>query len=228
MFKFGKKTALKEAPAPPKYPGVRTSIDGSGAVVAMETAAGEAAGAYPITPSTSLMDGFQKYCDLLRVDEKTGKNKFCIIQAEDELAAAGLIIGASWNGARAFTPTSGPGISLMSEFIGFAYYTEIPTVFFDIQRVGPSTGMPTRTVCVGLQSRSLEMHQIFLSISAPIQNMAMISEATVMSKPASRTTPLWYPPSPEVTVRNARSFMSTTRRQVTRRGSIFSWFSQCI
>jgi 2-oxoglutarate ferredoxin oxidoreductase subunit alpha len=100
---------------------------------------------YPITPSTSLMDGFANYCAELRVDEVTGKNKYCIIQAEDELAAAGLIIGAAWNGARSFTPTSGPGISLMSEFIGFGYYTEIPMVLCDIQRVGPSTGMPTRT-----------------------------------------------------------------------------------
>lgn len=100
---------------------------------------------YPITPSTSLMDGFQKYCDQLRVDPETGEHKYCIIQAEDELAAAGLIIGAAWNGARAFTPTSGPGISLMSEFIGFAYYAEVPMVICDIQRVGPSTGMPTRT-----------------------------------------------------------------------------------
>ncbi len=100
---------------------------------------------YPITPSTSLMDSFTKYCHQLRVDPDTGEHKFCIVQAEDELAAAGLAIGAAWNGARSFTPTSGAGISLMNEFIGFAYYAEIPTVFFDIQRVGPSTGMPTRT-----------------------------------------------------------------------------------
>ncbi len=100
---------------------------------------------YPITPSTSLMDAFVKYCKMLRINPETGKHKYCIIQAEDELAAAGMIIGAAWNGARCFTPTSGPGISLMSEFIGFAYYTEIPMVLFDIQRTGPSTGMPTRT-----------------------------------------------------------------------------------
>jgi 2-oxoglutarate ferredoxin oxidoreductase subunit alpha len=124
----------------------KVMIDGNTAAALGCVYGGATFGAwYPITPSTSLMDGFQKYCDMLRVDEETGKNKFCIIQAEDELAAAGLIIGASWNGARSFTPTSGPGVSLMSEFIGFAYYTEIPTVFFDIQRVGPSTGMPTRT-----------------------------------------------------------------------------------
>ncbi len=100
---------------------------------------------YPITPSTSLMDSFSKYCHKLRIDEKTGEHKFAIIQAEDELAAAGLTIGAGWMGARAFTPTSGAGISLMNEFIGFSYYTETPATFFNIQRVGPSTGMPTRT-----------------------------------------------------------------------------------
>ena len=108
--------------------------------------AGATVGAwYPITPSTSLMDGFTEYCKRFRVDPETGKNDYCILQAEDELAAAGMVIGASWMGARAFTPTSGPGISLMSEFIGLAYYAEVPAVFFDVQRTGPSTGMPTRT-----------------------------------------------------------------------------------
>lgn len=100
---------------------------------------------YPITPSTSLMDGFANYCSLLRKHPETGENLYCIIQAEDELAAAGMAMGAAWNGARAFTPTSGAGISLMSEFIGFAYYAEVGLVYFDIMRVGPSTGMPTRT-----------------------------------------------------------------------------------
>ncbi|NNE57760.1 MAG: 2-oxoacid:acceptor oxidoreductase subunit alpha [Hellea sp.] len=100
---------------------------------------------YPITPSTSLMDSFVKYCHKLRIDEETGEHKFAIIQAEDELAAAGQALGAGWMGARAFTPTSGAGISLMNEFIGFGYYSETPAVFFDVQRVGPSTGMPTRT-----------------------------------------------------------------------------------
>ena len=108
--------------------------------------AGATVGAwYPITPSTGVMDSFKMYCERFRIDPDTGDKRFCIIQAEDELAAAGMIVGANWVGARAFTPTSGPGISLMSEFIGFAYYTEIPTVFIDVQRVGPSTGMPTRT-----------------------------------------------------------------------------------
>jgi len=100
---------------------------------------------YPITPSTSLMDAYKAFCDRLRVDSETGARNFAFIQAEDELAAIGMVIGASWNGARAFTATSGPGISLMNEFLGLAYYAEVPAVIFDIQRVGPSTGMPTRT-----------------------------------------------------------------------------------
>ena len=108
--------------------------------------AGATVGAwYPITPSTSLMDGFTEYCARFRVDPDTGKHRYSILQAEDELSAAGMVIGAAWMGARAFTPTSGPGISLMSEFIGLAYYAEVPSVFFDVQRTGPSTGMPTRT-----------------------------------------------------------------------------------
>jgi len=113
---------------------------------------------YPITPSTSLMDAFVQYCKLLRVNPETGKHKYCIIQAEDELAAAGMIIGAAWNGARCFTPTSGPGISLMSEFIGFAYYAEVPMVLFDIQRTGPSTGMPTRTQQCDIQLCAYASH----------------------------------------------------------------------
>ena len=99
---------------------------------------------YPITPSSSLAEGFQKYCSRFRVDKETGKNKFAIVQAEDELSSIGMVIGASWNGARAFTATSGPGISLMQEFFGLAYFAEIPAVIFDVQRAGPSTGMPTR------------------------------------------------------------------------------------
>ncbi len=100
---------------------------------------------YPITPSSSLAEAFQKYCAKLRVDKETGKNKFAIVQGEDELASVGIAIGAGWNGARAFTATSGPGISLMQEFIGLAYFAEIPVVIIDVQRGGPSTGMPTRT-----------------------------------------------------------------------------------
>ena len=100
---------------------------------------------YPITPSTSMAEAFEKYANQLRTDADTGQRKFAVIQAEDELAAIGIVIGAGWNGARAFTATSGPGLSLMSEFLGLAYFAEIPAVLFDIQRAGPSTGMPTRT-----------------------------------------------------------------------------------
>ncbi|MFT5674596.1 MAG: 2-oxoglutarate ferredoxin oxidoreductase subunit alpha [Paraglaciecola sp.] len=103
------------------------------------------AGWYPITPSTSVVEGFEKYCKRLRIDPGSGQKNYAILQAEDELAAIGMVIGASWNGARAFTATSGPGISLMSEFLGLAYFAEIPTVLINVQRAGPSTGMPTRT-----------------------------------------------------------------------------------
>jgi 2-oxoglutarate ferredoxin oxidoreductase subunit alpha len=100
---------------------------------------------YPITPSTSVAEAFQKYCGRYRVDRATGANRFAIVQAEDELASIGMVIGAGWNGARAFTATSGPGVSLMTEFIGLAYFAEIPAVIINVQRGGPSTGMPTRT-----------------------------------------------------------------------------------
>src|SRR5690349_997129 len=100
---------------------------------------------YPITPSSSLADAFTRHCAKLRVDPETKQAKYAIIQAEDELASIGIVIGAGWNGARAFTATSGPGISLMQEFIGLSYFAEIPAVIFDVQRAGPSTGMPTRT-----------------------------------------------------------------------------------
>jgi 2-oxoglutarate ferredoxin oxidoreductase subunit alpha len=100
---------------------------------------------YPITPSSSLAEAFQRYCARLRVDPETGRNKFAIVQAEDELASIGIVIGANWNGARAFTATSGPGVSLMTEFIGLAYFAEIPATIINVQRGGPSTGMPTRT-----------------------------------------------------------------------------------
>jgi 2-oxoglutarate ferredoxin oxidoreductase subunit alpha len=100
---------------------------------------------YPITPSSSLADAFTRHCGKLRVDPTTKQAKYAIIQAEDELASIGMVIGAGWNGSRAFTATSGPGISLMQEFIGLAYFAEIPAVIFDVQRAGPSTGMPTRT-----------------------------------------------------------------------------------
>ncbi len=100
---------------------------------------------YPITPSTPVVDAFEKYARRVRIDPGTGRRNYAIVQAEDELSAIGMVIGASWNGARSFTATSGPGISLMAEFLGLAYFAEIPTVLFNVQRAGPSTGMPTRT-----------------------------------------------------------------------------------
>jgi 2-oxoglutarate/2-oxoacid ferredoxin oxidoreductase subunit alpha len=100
---------------------------------------------YPITPSSSLAEAFSRHCRKYRTDPDTGKARYAIVQAEDELASIGIVIGAGWNGARAFTCTSGPGISLMQEFIGLAYFAEIPAVIIDVQRAGPSTGMPTRT-----------------------------------------------------------------------------------
>jgi 2-oxoglutarate ferredoxin oxidoreductase subunit alpha len=121
-------------------------IDGNTAAALGCVYAGATVGAwYPITPSTSLMDAFRSFSEATRVDPQTGEKRFCIVQAEDELAAVGMALGANWAGARSFTPTSGPGVSLMSEFLGFAYYAEIPLVLFNIQRAGPSTGMPTRT-----------------------------------------------------------------------------------
>jgi 2-oxoglutarate ferredoxin oxidoreductase subunit alpha len=117
------------------------SACGLGAVYAGATVAAW----YPITPSTSLVDAFDDYARELRVDPETGKNNYAVVQMEDELAAIGVVIGAAWNGARSFTATSGPGVSLMNEFLGLAYFAEIPTVLIDVQRGGPSTGMPTRT-----------------------------------------------------------------------------------
>jgi 2-oxoglutarate ferredoxin oxidoreductase subunit alpha len=113
---------------------------------------------YPITPSSSLAEAFSRHCYKYRVDPATGKHRFAIIQAEDELASIGIAIGAGWNGARAFTATSGPGISLMQEFIGLAYFAEIPMVLIDVQRGGPSTGMPTRTQQSDLLSCAYASH----------------------------------------------------------------------
>jgi 2-oxoglutarate/2-oxoacid ferredoxin oxidoreductase subunit alpha len=126
--------------------GDRIFIDGNSAAALGAVYGGATICAwYPITPSSSLAEAFIRYCTRMRVDKATGKNNFAIVQAEDELASIGMVIGAAWNGARAFTATSGPGISLMQEFVGLAYFAEIPAVIFDVQRAGPSTGMPTRT-----------------------------------------------------------------------------------
>lgn len=167
--KFGKKPALLESnrkaidlgygfvreflpnPLPTKLERMDATkdsilIDGNTAAALGCLYAGATVGAwYPITPATSLMEAFSAFCQRYRKDPETGKNRFAILQAEDELAAIGMVVGASWAGARAFTPTAGPGISLMNEFLGLAYYAEVPAVVFDVQRSGPSTGMPTRT-----------------------------------------------------------------------------------
>jgi len=134
-------------------------IDGNAAVGLGSLYAGATFMAwYPITPSTSVAKAFEKYAKKLRVDPETGKNKFAIVQAEDELAAIGMVIGASWNGARSFTSTSGPGVSLMNEFIGLAYFAEIPVVLVNVQRGGPSTGMPTRTQQPDILSSAYASH----------------------------------------------------------------------
>jgi 2-oxoglutarate ferredoxin oxidoreductase subunit alpha len=126
--------------------GERIFVDGNSAAALGCVYGGATVAAwYPITPSSSLAEAFSRHCRKYRTDPATGKNRYAVIQAEDELASIGIVIGASWNGARAFTCTSGPGISLMQEFIGLAYFAEIPAVIFDVQRGGPSTGMPTRT-----------------------------------------------------------------------------------
>ncbi len=128
------------------YVGDQIFTDGNSAVALGLVYGGATVAAwYPITPSSSVPEAFQKYCDKFRVEPDTGKNRFAIIQAEDELASIGMVLGAAWNGARAFTATSGPGISLMTEFIGLAYFAEIPATIVNVQRGGPSTGMPTRT-----------------------------------------------------------------------------------
>jgi 2-oxoglutarate/2-oxoacid ferredoxin oxidoreductase subunit alpha len=130
------------------------SAFGLGAVYAGATVTGW----YPITPSTSVIEAFTRYSKMFRTEEDTGRHKVAIIQAEDELAALGIVIGATWNGARAFTATSGPGISLMSEFLGLAYFAEIPAVLVNVQRTGPSTGMPTRTQQADLLSCAYASH----------------------------------------------------------------------
>ncbi|MEJ6001300.1 2-oxoacid:acceptor oxidoreductase subunit alpha [Paucibacter soli] len=113
---------------------------------------------YPITPSSSVAEAFDKYCSKYRVDPATGQHRYAIVQAEDEIASIGMITGAGWNGARAFTATSGPGVSLMTEFLGLAYFAEIPLTIIDVQRGGPSTGMPTRTQQADLLSSAYASH----------------------------------------------------------------------
>jgi 2-oxoglutarate/2-oxoacid ferredoxin oxidoreductase subunit alpha len=139
--------------------GNRIFVDGNSAAALGALYSGASVCAwYPITPSSSLAEAFSRYCQKYRVDPATGKLRHAIIQAEDELASIGIAIGAGWNGARAFTATSGPGVSLMQEFIGLAYFAEIPVVLIDVQRGGPSTGMPTRTQQSDLLSCAYASH----------------------------------------------------------------------
>lgn len=150
---------------------------GLGAVYAGATVAAW----YPITPSTSVIESFMKFSDEYRTDPETGKRNVAIIQAEDELAAIGMVIGANWNGARSFTATSGPGLSLMNEFLGLAYFAEIPTVLIDVQRTGPSTGMPTRTQQSDVLEAAYASHgdtkHILLFPSTPKECFEMTAEA---------------------------------------------------
>lgn len=136
---------------------------------------------YPITPSTSVVEGFESYAKKLRIDKETGKRNYAIVQAEDELAAIGMVIGANWNGARSFTATSGPGLSLMNEFLGLAYFAEIPTVLIDVQRTGPSTGMPTRTqqsdILLAAYASHGDTKQVLVFPATPKECFEMTAEA---------------------------------------------------
>ncbi|HXB12845.1 MAG TPA: 2-oxoacid:acceptor oxidoreductase subunit alpha [Bacteroidia bacterium] len=136
---------------------------------------------YPITPSTSVAEAFQSYAEELRIDKTTGKKNYAIVQAEDELAAIGMVLGAGWNGARSFTATSGPGVSLMNEFLGLAYFAEIPAVLIDVQRTGPSTGMPTRTQQSDIMEAAYASHgdtkHVMLFPSTPKECFDMTAEA---------------------------------------------------
>jgi len=150
---------------------------GLGALYAGATVAGW----YPITPSTSVIETFERYAKKLRKDPDTGKLNVAVIQAEDELAAIGIAIGAGWSGARAFTATSGPGVSLMSEFLGLAYFAEIPMVLVNVQRCGPSTGMPTRTQQADILSSAYASHgdtrNVLLFPSSPFECFTMTADA---------------------------------------------------
>ncbi len=162
--------------------GDRILMDGNAAVGLGAIYAGATVAAwYPITPSTSVVDSFDKYCKRLRIDAGSGARKYAIIQAEDELAAMGMVIGASWNGARAFTATSGPGVSLMSEFLGLAYFAEVPAVLVDVQRAGPSTGMPTRTQQSDILAAAYASHgdtrHVLLIPATPKECFDMMAEA---------------------------------------------------
>ena len=163
---MGRDYALKHLPCPiglrlrrSDKVGDRIMVEGNSAAALGAVYGGATVCAwYPITPSSSLAEAFASHCKRFRVDQASSKRRYAIVQAEDELASIGMVIGAGWNGARAFTSTSGPGVSLMQEFIGLAYFAEIPAVIFDVQRGGPSTGMPTRTQQADILSAAYASH----------------------------------------------------------------------
>ncbi len=136
---------------------------------------------YPITPSTSVVEAYADYAKEFRIDKESGKRNYAIVQAEDELAAIGMVIGANWNGARSFTATSGPGLSLMNEFLGLAYFAEVPAVLIDVQRTGPSTGMPTRTQQSDVMEAAYASHgdtkQVLLFPATPNECFSMTADA---------------------------------------------------
>ena len=187
-FEMGRAAALERFACPlPMHAqrrdaiGDRILMDGNSAAGLGCVYAGATVAAwYPITPSTSLVDAFGAYCEDYRVNPD-GSKRYAILQAEDELAAIGMVVGAAWNGARSFTATSGPGISLMTEFLGLAYYAEIPVVLFDIQRCGPSTGMPTRTQQSDLLSSAYASHgdtkHVLLFPASPRECFEMAAQA---------------------------------------------------
>jgi len=187
-FEMGRAAALERFSCPlPMHAqrrdaiGDRILMDGNSAAGLGCVYAGATVAAwYPITPSTSLVDAFGAYCEDYRVNPD-GSKRYAILQAEDELAAIGMVVGAAWNGARSFTATSGPGISLMTEFLGLAYYAEIPVVLFDIQRCGPSTGMPTRTQQSDLLSSAYASHgdtkHVLLFPASPRECFEMAAQA---------------------------------------------------
>ncbi len=188
-FRMGRDYALAhfECPLPIRVKrsdrvGERIFIDGNSAAALGSLYGGATVAAwYPITPSSSLAEAFMSYCRKFRTDPATKQKRYAILQAEDELASIGIVIGAAWNGARAFTTTSGPGVSLMQEFLGLAYFAEIPVVLFDVQRGSPSTGMPTRTQQADLLSCAYASHgdtkHVMLLPEDPTESFAFAAQA---------------------------------------------------
>ena len=179
---------------------------------------------YPITPSSSMIDAMTGYLKRTRIDPETGKATFAVVQAEDELASIGMVIGAGWAGARAMTATSGPGISLMSEFVGLAYYTEVPAVIVDVQRVGPSTGLPTRTQQCDMLSTAVlshgDTHHPMLIPSSPEECFSMASDAFDLAEQFQ--TPVFIMTDLDLGMNNWMSGPFDYPEQPIRRGKVLS------